>query len=137
MKDLIDYIKEECAGCAGAPAAPAGGFGPGNATPGNTIGMGNPDGTEVPTAKARVEKPKKRKRKRPVSESESINEFAMKFNKKGFLAELAMLMDKYKVKIVSDVEGTYLEDSNGDEILDLTDKFLTSDKLKRIATTQK
>lgn len=132
MKTIKDYI-QEC----DAPAAPAGGFGPGNATPANTMGMGNPDGTEIPTAKAQVEKPKKKKKKKNVSESETINEFAMKFNKKGFLGELGLLMEKYKVRFVHDVEGSYFEDENGNMILDLTDQFITPEKMKKIAVKTK
>lgn len=130
MKTIKDYI-DECG------EAPAGGFGPGMATPGNTMGMGNPDGTEVPTAKAKVEKPKKRRKKKEVKESETVNEFAMKFNKKKFFAEFFEVMEKYKVKIVSDVEGTYIEDQYGNMILDLTDKFLTPEEIKKIAIEAK
>ena len=133
MKTIKDYIQE----CDAPASAPAGGFGPGNATPGNTMGMGNPDGTEIPTAKAQVEKPKKKKKKKNVSESETINEFAMKFNKKGFLGELGLLMEKYKVRFVHDVEGSYFEDENGDMILDLTDQFITPEKMKKIAVKTK
>lgn len=133
MKTIKDYIQE----CDASASALAGGFGSGNATPSNTMGMGNPDGTEIPTAKAQVEKPKKKKKKKNVSESETINEFAMKFNKKGFLGELGLLMAKYKVRFVHDVEGSYFEDENGDMILDLTNQFITPEKMKKIAVKTK
>lgn len=141
MKDLKDFI-EECG------AAPAGGFGPGMATPANTMGMGNPTppgmgdpnapGSEgVPTAKVKKEDvKKKRKRNKKLSEAQ-INEFAMKFNKKGFLGELGLLMAKYRVRLVHDVEGSYFEDENGNMVLDLTDQFMTPEKMKALAVKQK
>ena len=141
MKDLKDFI-EECG------AAPAGGFGPGMATPANTMGMGNPappgmgdpnaPGSEgVPTAKVKKEDvKKKRKRNKKLSEAQ-INEFAMKFNKKGFLGELGLLMAKYRVRLVHDVEGSYFEDENGNMVLDLTDQFMTPEKMKALAVKQK
>ena len=141
MKDLKEYI-EECG------AAPAGGFGPVMATPGNTMGAGNPalpgmgdpdaPGSEgIPTAKAKKEDvKKKRKRNKKLSEAQ-VNEFAMKFNKKNFLAELSTLMTKYKVRLVHDVEGSYFEDESGNMVLDLTDKFITPEKMKEIAVKEK
>lgn len=130
MKDLKDYIKECDA------ATPANTMGMGNPTP---PGVGAPDakGTEgLPTAKVKKEDAKKkRKRNEHLGESQ-VNE-VMKFNKKGFLGELGVLMAKYKVRLVHDVEGSYFEDENGEMILDLTDQFMTPEKMKAIAVKTK
>lgn len=135
MKDLKQYIEEECG---------AGGFSPGMATPANTMGMGNPTppgigdpnaiGSEgLPTAKAKVEKPKRKKKKKDQQE---ISE-AMKFDAKGFIGELSTLMSKYNVRLVHDTEGSYFEDKYGNMILDLTDKFITPEKMSKIAANTK
>jgi len=136
MKNIKDYI-DECG------AAPAGGFGPGMATPANTMGMGNPappgmgdpssTGSEgIITAKSKVEKVRKKRKKK----EEEVTE-AMKFNSKGFLAELATLMAKYKVRFVHDSEGSYFEDEYGNMVLDLTDKFVSPEQMSKIAVKGK
>lgn len=56
MKHILDYIEEECAGCA---------------TPGNTMGMGNPMSPteEAPGTEPLCGKCKKEKKKKKVTES--------------------------------------------------------------------
>lgn len=56
MKHILDYIEEECAGCA---------------TPGNTMGMGNPmpPSEEAPGSEPLCGKCKKEKKKKKVTES--------------------------------------------------------------------
>ena len=56
MRHILDYIEEECAGCA---------------TPGNTMGMGNPmpPTEEAPGSEPLCGKCKKEKKKKKVTES--------------------------------------------------------------------
>lgn len=138
MKSLIDYIQEE-GGMAGSGLC---------ATPGNTMGMGNPmpagvagpKGSEPLSTykdkKAKVKKEKLPKKKRKVKEEDMVSE-AMKFPLTNFLAELSHLMARYKVTLVQDEEGTYFEDDKKHIVYDITNSYLTPEAMKKIAVNKK
>lgn len=116
MKTLYDYLNEEAGVAAAAPASA-------NATPANTMGMGNPEfpdpsngmlGSEgVPTAK-----PKRRRKKKQVRTDE-----AMRFPMDMFLKELLKPIVDFGVKLVVQDGEMVITDRNDKFIADLGDRL--------------
>lgn len=116
MKTLYDYLNEESGVAAGASAGT-------NATPANTMGMGNPAfpdpsngmlGSEgVPTAK-----PKRRRKKKAVRTDE-----AFKFPMEQFLKAILKPIVDFEVKLVVKDGDFILTDRNDKFIADLGDRL--------------
>lgn len=116
MKTLYDYISEEASVAAAALASA-------NATPANTMGMGNPAfpdpsngmlGSEgVPTAK-----PKRKRKKKLVRTDE-----AFKFPMEMFLKALLKPIVDFEVKLVVKDGSFVLTDSNDKFIADLGNRL--------------
>ena len=116
MKTLYDYLNEESGVAAGASAGT-------NATPANTMGMGDPAfpdpsngmlGSEgVPTAK-----PKRRRKKKAVRTDE-----AFKFPMEMFLKAILKPIVDFDVKLVVKDGHIILTDRNDKFIADLGDRI--------------
>lgn len=116
MKTLYDYLNEESGVAAGASAGT-------NATPANTMGMGDPAfpdpsngmlGSEgVPTAK-----PKRRRKKKAVRTDE-----AFKFPMEMFLKAILQPIVDFEVKLVVKDGHIILTDRNDKFIADLGDRI--------------
>lgn len=116
MKTLYDYLNEESGVAAGASAGT-------NATPANTMGMGDPAfpdpsngmlGSEgVPTAK-----PKRRRKKKAVRTDE-----AFKFPMEMFLKAILKPIVDFEVKLVVKDGHIILTDRNDKFIADLGDRI--------------
>lgn len=116
MKTLYDYLNEESGVAAGAPAST-------NATPANTMGMGNPAfpdpsngtlGSEgLPTAK-----PRRRRKKKAVRTDE-----AFKFPLEMFLKAILKPIVDFEVKLVVKDGDFILTDRNDKFIADLGDRL--------------
>lgn len=116
MKTLYDYLNEESGVAAGASAST-------NATPANTMGMGNPAfpdpsnsmlGTEgVPT-----ERPKRKRKKKAVRTDE-----AFKFPLDMFLKAILKPIVDFEVKLVVKDGNFILTDRNDKFIADLGNRL--------------
>ena len=116
MKTLYDYLNEESGVAACAPAGT-------NATPANTMGMGDPAfpdpsngmlGSEgIPTAK-----PKRRRKKKAVRTDE-----AFKFPMEMFLKAILQPIVDFEVKLVVKDGHIILIDRNDKFIADLGDRL--------------
>ncbi len=116
MKTLYDYLNEESCVAVGASAGT-------NATPANTMGMGNPAfpdpsngtlGSEgLPTAK-----PRRRRKKKAVRTDE-----AFKFPMEMFLKAILKPIVDFEVKLVVKDGNIILTDRNDKFIADLGDRL--------------
>lgn len=75
-------------------------------------------------------------KERENSSKEQVNE-AMRFNFRGFLGELAMLMKKYKVNLTDNAGKCLIEDEYGNTVLDFTNKSVSPDTMMRLAVKAK